>query len=233
MPKKNSWETNRNEELLEIFTSGTVKQVKIALKAVDASTWRDKEGNSLLHRVASAGARPSVTKILIEGVGQVDVPNSKGETPLALAAAGGRIKIAEILLVAGARPDAQDNQGRTALMRASDSGHSGVAELLVRHGANVNASDRHNETALMIASAWGYPRIVRTLARCGAVCEFTNKDGWTAKAFAEDLGHTEIVKVLEKYSKAKTREFASGMDSKHMAEVQVEREETHMAPQAA
>jgi uncharacterized protein len=200
MSAKIDFEANGNQDLFEMVTSGTAKQLKAALAAIDPLTCKDKEGNTLLHRVVSDGARPSVTKVIIDVMGQVDARNSNGETPLELAAAVGDEKTVRILLAAGAQPDAQDKQGRTALMRASDSGHAGIVAILIKHGADVNAADRHQETALMMASSWGYHKVVQTLALGGAACEFPNKHGWTALTFAEDFGHTEVVKILEKYS---------------------------------
>src|SRR5208283_1428267 len=182
-------EANGNRDLRELVMSGKVKQVKAALAAFDPLTCKDEDGNTLLHRAVSDGARPSVIKVIIDVMGQVDVLNSNGETPLRLAAAVGNAKAAEVLLASGAKADAKDKYDRTPLMMAADSGHAGIVAMLIKHGADVNSADRHQETALMIASSWGYPKVVQTLARCGAVCDLPNKDGWTALTFAKDLGH--------------------------------------------
>ena len=171
MSEKVDFEANGNQDLFEMVTSGTAKQLKAVLVAIDPLTYKDKEGNTLLHRAVSEGARPSVTKVIIDVMGQVNVRNSNGETPLGLAAAVGNKKIVEILLAAGAQPDAQDKQGQTALMRASDSGHAGVVAILIKHGADVNAADRHQETALMMACSWGYHKVVQALAHSGAACD--------------------------------------------------------------
>jgi ankyrin repeat protein len=200
MSEKVDFEANGNQDLFEMVTSGTAKQLNAALAVLDPLTCKDKEGNSLLHRAVSDGTRPSAVKLIIDVMGQVDVRNSNGETPLGLAAAVGNEKIVALLLAAGAKPDAQDKQGRTALIRAADVGHAGIVGLLLKHGANVDATDRHRETALMIASTWGYHKVVQVLVRGGATCDFPNGQGWTALMFATDLGHAEVVKILQKHS---------------------------------
>jgi uncharacterized protein len=191
---------NGTPGLFEMVASGKVKDVKAALGTVDPYTFKDKAGNTLLHRAVYTRARPAITKVIIDAMEQVEVSNSDGDTPLGLAAANGNEKAVELLLAAGAKTDTQDSHGRTSLMKASDTGHAGIVEKLIKHGANVNATDLHGETALMVAACWGYSRVVRTLARGGASCDFRNKHGWSALMFAKDLGHHEVVKILQKYS---------------------------------
>ena len=194
-------EADRNQDLFQTAISGTVKQLKAALAKVDPLSLKDRCGNSLIHRAVLHGARPSIIKAIIDVMGQADVTNDNGQTPLALAAANGKTKITEILLAAGAQPNSEDDQSRTPLMEASNAGHADTVAMLIKHGADVNAADRHQETGLMMAAAWGYHKVVQTLVQAGASCDFPNKDRWTALTFAKDLGHAEVIKILEKHSK--------------------------------
>lgn len=208
MVKTTQGEARAHQELLEMVQSGKGKRLREALEEGDPLAFRDERGNTLLHKAISCRAGQSVMRLLIEATDLVDVPNSDGETPLALAAALGNTKTAKVLLAVGAKADAQDNQGRTPLMRAADAGHAGLVCVLIESGANVNAADKNGDTSLMMASSWGDHKVVRVLVRSGAACDFPGKGGWTAMNFAESFGHTEVVKILEKHANGIERQAA-------------------------
>jgi len=209
MGEKMDSEGNGNQDVSAMVASRRkAKEVKAAIAGVDLWSCRDEAANTLLHDAVSEGAFPCVMKVIIEAIGDVNVRNIYGETPLGLAAAGGKTKMAKMLLEAGAYADFPDKQHRTALMKAADGGHAGIVAMLIEHGADVNAVDRHQETALMMAAAWGHHKVVQALVRGGAACDVPNKEGWTAMTFAQDLGHTEVVKILEKCSNGTARRAA-------------------------
>jgi len=198
-------ESNGGAAFSERVVLRTAKQAKAAIAGLDLWSCRGEEANTLLHDAISEGAFPCVMKVIIEAIGDVNVCNIHGETPLGLAVAGGKTKMAKMLLEAGANANLPDKKGQTALMKAADAGHAEMVSMLIKRGADVNAADHHGQTALMRASSWGDDKAVKALLSSGASCGFPDKDGWTAANYAEAFGHPEIVKMLEKHSGVNAR----------------------------
>jgi ankyrin repeat protein len=119
-------------------------------------------GTTPLVRAAKAVDVPAIRLLLAHGA-LVDLPTSRGITPL-LAAAGvassgldtrGRyraepqaLEAARLLLDAGANVNARDGSGATALHGAAGSGWNDVVSLLAARGADLHAKDGRGRTAL-------------------------------------------------------------------------------------
>lgn len=81
----------------------------------DAATYRDADGNSLLHRAAARGDDNAVDFLLRNGTADVNAHNAKGETPLLTALKAGKDEAARMLLILGADATAKDADGKTVL----------------------------------------------------------------------------------------------------------------------
>ncbi len=93
----------------------------------------------------------SVRKRLESGV-KIDLRDTSGNTPLAIAALLGRDEIVEFLISKGAEVNLTNNEGQTALHSAAFLGQVGCVELLIEHKANLNAANKMGETPLDVAA---------------------------------------------------------------------------------
>jgi ankyrin repeat protein len=110
-----------------------------------------------LHLAAGGGQTRVVQRLLAHGA-RVNVPNSRGVTPLMCAvcspaAQGGDHSTVEALISAGAYPNTADPTGRTPLMVAAEAQQGGLAWRLLRWGAKVDQRDRSGRTALMYVAS--------------------------------------------------------------------------------
>ena len=130
---------------------GKVESIKETVQLEKVLTYKDVEGNTLLHFAASNG-HPEIVKILLESGIKPNLRNAQGATPLILAAERGRTACVEALLsVAGRIGLADDNDGN-ALHYAIRFGHEEVASRLLqaRIGANKFGLDRYHPIAIAL-----------------------------------------------------------------------------------
>ncbi|OJJ94689.1 hypothetical protein ASPACDRAFT_48596 [Aspergillus aculeatus ATCC 16872] len=85
-------------------------------------------------------AHERIVHLLLQRGANVDMQNSRGQTPLHLAAQRGHLGIVRLLLMAPQPVDvnARDRFGSTPLHLASENGHVEVVRLLVAHHARVD-----------------------------------------------------------------------------------------------
>ena len=99
----------------------------------------------MLEQQDIAGAR-----LLLENM-EVNVRNSKGETPLMIGAQNGWKEFTEELIQAHADIDLQDKEGKTALMHCFLNNQLKTARLLVDAGAELGLMDKKGHTAAFYA----------------------------------------------------------------------------------
>jgi ankyrin repeat protein len=80
-----------------------------------------------------------VVALLLQRGVNVNVRNSRGQTPLHIAAQNGQLDVVRLLLASQQIDvNARDQQGSTPLHLASEKGHVEVVQLLVAHGARLD-----------------------------------------------------------------------------------------------
>ncbi|KAB8079278.1 ankyrin repeat-containing domain protein [Aspergillus leporis] len=90
------------------------------------------------HNTVYTGPERVVALLLQRGV-NVNVRNSRGQTPLHIAAQNGQLDVVRLLLASQQIDvNARDQQGSTPLHLASEKGHVEVVQLLVAHGARLD-----------------------------------------------------------------------------------------------
>jgi ankyrin repeat protein len=187
-----------------------------------------KSGDVSLHTAAYVGDLQRVEKF-IDGGGNVDAKDQKGQTALHYAAKAGQIAVAKVLMANGADVNAGDdwtplveaaccskemvelllakgaaiNTGKwPALHGALDAKRFDIVALLLAKGADANITDGEGRTPLHIA-AWyaasSYPKIVGLLISNGADINAKDNNGKTALSYAMEGSHTEIVELLRKH----------------------------------
>jgi len=111
---------------------------------------RDHRGNAPLHKAVLAP--PEVVALLAQLVGDIDVQNHLGRTPLHLAP----YDIQALLIRLGASTEVRDRFGLTPLMHAVLTGSLWSARELVGGGADVNARDARGYPLLILAQKEEY-----------------------------------------------------------------------------
>ena len=128
----------------------------------------------------------------------VNLPNSKGETPLMMAAIKGQLPLAKALIARGADVN---REGWTplhyAVSTASEDGSDlKMIALLLEHHAYIDAASPNGTTPLMMAAQYGTRSAVQLLIKEGADPKVKNQQGQTATDFATRAERSEIVDWL-------------------------------------
>ncbi|MGA2766468.1 MAG: ankyrin repeat domain-containing protein [Spirochaetia bacterium] len=136
--------------LRSLAATGTVEEIREALKSSCELTKPDKNGVSALMVAAGSNHDPNVISLLVAAGADVNARNKLGETALICAAQSNpNPDVAKALLASGAALDDRDGLGRTALMAAAwGNGNPAVASALLTAGADANAKSRLGKTAL-------------------------------------------------------------------------------------
>ena len=128
----------------------------------------------------------------------VNLPNSRGETPLMMAAIKGQLDLAKRLIARGADVN---REGWTPLHYAvstpsEDGADLKIIALLLEHHAYIDAASPNGSTPLMLAAQYGSRSAVQMLIKEGADPQAKNQQGQQAKDFAERAERDEVVQWL-------------------------------------
>lgn len=119
----------------------------------------------------------------------LELQNSKGETPLMNATYGNKVMLAKMLIDAGANVNKQDNMLNSPFLYAGASGYLEILQLCLKAGADYKVFNRYNGTALIPACERGHIAIVTELLKDkNYPIDHINRLGWTALLEAVILG---------------------------------------------
>jgi polysaccharide export outer membrane protein len=151
---------------------------------------------TLWERAIVTGGIDNVKREL-DKIGNINVRDGKGWTPLMYAAREGKIDIVKFLIVKKADVNAQSNSGLTALIiAATNKIDPVVVKLLLDNGANINATSKDGLTAAHMAAYKGNIDTMKILIMRGANMNIVDKPGYTPLQYADQEGHVEIVRLL-------------------------------------
>lgn len=162
------------------------------------NTSREKE----LFQAVAANDIEAVKEILASSTVNLEVKNSKGETPLLLATYKEYTALALYLIDQGANVNAQDNRLNSPFLYAGAEGNIAIVQKSLAHGADFTVFNRYNGTALIPAAEKGHLAVVQLLVRTpNFPIDHVNRLGWTALMEAIVLSdggavHVAIVKAL-------------------------------------
>uniref|UniRef100_A0A0G4HBL8 Uncharacterized protein n=1 Tax=Chromera velia CCMP2878 TaxID=1169474 RepID=A0A0G4HBL8_9ALVE len=116
------------------------------------------DGVTAVHHAACGGHTGTVSLLLDQEGGDVNVRSARGLTPLmctviqmsAKGVPADHVEVAQLLLSRGARLDAEDKDGMTLLHIAAQNFSLKVAELAIDSGIDVDARNNHWQTPLLI-----------------------------------------------------------------------------------
>lgn len=194
--------------LMAVSKLGVVDSVRILLNSPSTDkNQRDNLGQTALwHSVESD--KPAITKLLLEGGCDPNIPNNIGVTPLIFSAFQ-RPKFVTVLLKYNADPNVRDNDGDTALMYSVDNVTSNLA-LLSSRKIDLDIRNNEGQTALMMAVVVHASIAVSRLIDRGADPFIRNNDGATAlqlstDAYISGLLAEDEARYRRNFSQAKTR----------------------------
>lgn len=127
---------------------------------------------------------------------ELEVVDSKGNTPLCLAVRAGLFARARQLIEAGADVLHVNNDGNNVLLLAAQNGHLQFLDWSELGDVNLHHVNSHGNNALMLAAANGHYDSVRWLTVMGIDSRQQNEDGDNVLTLAAVAGHWEVVEWL-------------------------------------
>ena len=163
-------------------------------RGFDPNTLNDKGETGLTQAFKLDSFRAAQGLINTPSV-NVNLPNSKGETPLMMAAIKGQVDLARALIARGADVN---RQGWTPLHYAvstpsEDGSDVKMLALLLDKHAYIDAASPNGTTPRMLAAQYGTRSAVQELIKQGADAKLKNQQGLTATDFAQRAERPEVV----------------------------------------
>ncbi|WP_410879916.1 ankyrin repeat domain-containing protein [Myroides sp. DW712] len=179
--------------LLASCSDNQTKEIESTMK-----NFTEKE----LFQAIAANDIATVKEILANHTVNLEVKNSKGETPLMMATYKKYNALALYLIDQGANVNAQDDRLNSPFLYAGAEGNITIVRKSLAHGADFTVFNRYNGTALIPAAEKGHLEVVQLLvATPNFPIDHVNRLGWTALMEAIVLSdggtvHVAIVKAL-------------------------------------
>ena len=161
---------------------------------------RDNKGETLLHYTARYGnsdATEFFSHLNSTLVGNVDLENHLGQTPLSVAAEHGHYNIASILLSKAAEVNSRDHRGKTPFFHAVAGSQFHIMPFLQEHGADINAANKYGQTPLHYAVDEWNRNVVNQLLILGVRLDLLDKDGRTPLDYAKMIGFTAAELLID------------------------------------
>ena len=140
----------------------------------DKDEWFEAHQFTILHQIVlnEASTPQPLAQLLSTSTKEIDVPDSKGRTPLSWAAEIGNAEAVETLLTFGASTSTKSVIGLTPLHYAARGPNSTCMAILLKYGASVNAKNNWNQGPLSIAAYFqNDPSFIHLLLEHGADIE--------------------------------------------------------------
>ncbi|KAJ5212611.1 uncharacterized protein N7498_004257 [Penicillium cinerascens] len=126
----------------------------------------------------------------------LNIQDSRKQTPLFLAASHGRESVVKLLLNMGAKVDLPDKDGKSPLHEAAEEDYEKIAQILLDKGADIEMRNSNNYTPLYLAAGRGYDTMTTLLLDRGANVDSMSDDGRTVLHAAAMHGTVTVVKAL-------------------------------------
>ena len=168
-------------------------------KGEDLDKEFDKHGLSYLHMAAGYSSRKCLKLLLDNGV-DINIRNSKGQTPLHCAAMFNQLSAIKFLLKYGADMEAKDMFGHTPIFSFFQRSHHGdleVLSFLIKEGANLEARDDFGSSVLHLSAHYGSADEIELLIASGAkINSVSTNFGNIPLHVAVEVGRLEISELL-------------------------------------
>jgi len=177
---------------------------------IDARGRPKQYGAQLVGAIAQRDYRTA--EAALEAGGDVNMTDSKGDTPLvALARGKGKdleavqVRLAEKACEKGANVNVVNAQGNTALSYAAHRGSEALVQALLRLRADPAICNAEGSTALMYAAHGGHEAVCTALLEAFSPVSISNKHGLTAEETALKRGYGGCAALIKAYELAPKR----------------------------
>jgi ankyrin repeat protein len=198
----NGADVNVGNPLIYIWDGGAVRLLLEKGAKVDG---RDDASGVTALMTSATYDNLEAAKVLVEYKANVNLKNSRGETPLQMACRTGDLTFVKLLIDHGADVLAADREGYSPICCAAagwgwGKQYAEIIQLLVQHGVSLKQKTKSGETLLHLAVRAHLLETAKYLLDAGLEVNATQKDGMTPLHYAvkyscEDTD-TEIVKLL-------------------------------------
>jgi ankyrin repeat protein len=151
--------------------------------------------NDALFTASIKGRLRKVRRLITKGA-EVNITNSRGETPLMHAIQNQHLSVVQLLVDHGADVNAKNIDQINPLAVAFINDRLDIAEFLIGVGADVNYANSAGNTHLTFAANRGHIRAVSLLLDYGADIDALDENGATPLIIASAQGHFPIVQFL-------------------------------------
>ncbi|KAI6649494.1 Ankyrin-3-like isoform X3 [Oopsacas minuta] len=187
---------NKDKKIPVLLTDDRAT-IDIILKYSNVDAVVDKELGRLIH-ISAAEDNLILAEALIDKKIDLNIPNSKGFSPLKIAAKRGNVIVLEALLKAKANPNyiGKKLPGFSPLNNAAQFGQMGCVKLLIKHGADLVHKDMTN-TIIHSAAYGGHAKVVEYLLKeVGMDVNQKNNANRTPLYQSITQGHNSVAKTL-------------------------------------
>ena len=156
---------------------------------------------SMLYNTAILTGNLDALTTMLDANLPVNVHNTTGYAPLALACRLDMGQVAGRLLEHGANPNI-GNDGHdeaSPFLQAARGGNLAMGQLLLKHGANVNKVNARGFSALILAAMYGREPFTAMLLENGAAANARQRDGYSALDYALERNADSVVGKLMVY----------------------------------
>lgn len=170
-----------------------------------------KGASQNIFEACEKGELAQVKELVAEGI-DLEIMDSKGQTPLHVASRAGKKEVVEFLIEKGSKINAQNTAGETSLFLACDRNKPEVAKILADAGADLEVATKRGFRPLMGASNHSEcVEVIKLLLAKGAHVNELSDFG-TALYFAVKESNLEAINILFKagadpYILASEKEF--------------------------
>lgn len=136
---------------------------------------------------------------------ELDIKNSKHQTPLSLSIELNMIAISEMLILSGANINVKNEEGLSLLHSMIINGNIEAAKFLLKHGINIaDKCPLTNQSYLQYAIRYQRAPIVELLCKLGADVNELSTNGdcllWEALKIYKEFGSVEMASILVRFN---------------------------------
>jgi ankyrin repeat protein len=150
--------TNKHYNLLHEIQNNNITAIKnilaygIDINLILTPNFRTDELISPLHLAIKNTSCKNIIQLLLKYGANVNIQDTKGQTPLHYAISYNQAYIAERLIQTGADVNIQDTKGQTPLHYAARYNQTHIAKILLENGACIDARDNIGHTPLHLCT---------------------------------------------------------------------------------
>ncbi len=193
-------------EMLEAIKADDGAAVASLLRRGVSPNTREREYGSAPMMAAQLHAWSALRALAASPRVELNVTNSRKESPLMLAAITGELDIVRLLVEHGAEVN---GTGWTALHYAATGGHAPIVGYLIEKNAFIDAESPNKTTPLMMAARHEHIATMRLLVELGADPSAVNEAGVAAADYMRMLGHPDEERWLRERAQEFRRKYGT------------------------